>query len=237
MGHNAAATIEDKERDFHDDWARSIDPAQVMVKETFTASTSPESAWLFEQLGDVKGLTLLDLGSGGGESAVWFAMHGALVTATDLSPEMCNVIQKVAAHNNTSLKTSVCNAEDLSQFPDASFDIVFAANVLHHVNTETCLTEIKRVLKPGGRLASWDPVAYNPVINVYRGMAMEVRTEDEHPITMADVKAIKRHFPTMQKKFFWLTSLLVFLKFYLVDKITSPIVPFMRITFGIFINC
>lgn len=214
-----AAEILDKEREFHDEWARSIDPAKVLVRETFTAETSPESAWLFKQMGDIKGLKLLDLGSGAGESAVWFAMHGADVTATDLSPEMCEVIKKVATHYGTSLNSTVCNAEDLSQFADASFDIVFAANVLHHVELDKCLSEIKRVLKPGGRLASWDPVAHNPVINVYRNMAMEVRTEDEHPIRMSDMKTFVKHFESIDKKFFWLSSLVLFLKFYLVDKI------------------
>ncbi len=211
--------ILEREREFHDEWAKAIDPAKVMVRETFTASTSPESAWLFKRLGDLRDLKLLDLGSGAGESAVWFALHGAKVTATDLSGEMCAVVKKVAAHYGTELDSTVCNAEDLSQFADASFDIVFAANVLHHVDLHKCMAEIRRVLKPGGRIASWDPVAHNPIINIYRGMAMEVRTEDEHPIRMQDMKVFNTYFDSIDKKFFWLSSLVLFLKFYVIDRV------------------
>lgn len=209
----------DKEREFHDEWAATIKPSEVMVRETFTAATSPESAWLFKQMGDLTGKKLLDIGSGGGESAVWFAMHGADVMATDLSPGMCDVVKKVATHYGTSLESSVCNAEDLSQFPDNSFDVIFCANVLHHVDIDKCLGECARVLKSGGQMCSWDPVAHNPVINIYRGMAMEVRTEDEHPIRMQDLEIWEKHFGKVDKEFFWLSSLVLFLKFYLVDKI------------------
>ena len=51
-------------------------------------------------------------------------------------------------------------------------------------------SEIRRVLKPGGRFFSYDPLAYNPAINVYRKMATEVRTPDEQPLTRADVQIL-----------------------------------------------
>src|SRR6266478_423259 len=51
-----------------------------------------------------------------------------------------------------------------------------------------------RALKPGGRFFSINPVAYNPVINVYRRMATEVRTEDENPPTRSDIALARRFF-------------------------------------------
>jgi SAM-dependent methyltransferase len=207
------------EREFHDEWARSIEPREVMVSETFTASTSPESRWLFEQMGDLRGKRLLDLGSGAGEAAVFFALQGAEVVATDISPEMLKVVEQVAEGHGTQLETKVCSAEDLADFEDDSFDAVFGANLLHHIEIESCLKEVKRVLKPGGIAAFWDPVQYNPVINVYRRMAAKVRTPDEHPIRIRDIKTFKRHFISVRKRFFWFFTLLVFLKFYLIDRI------------------
>lgn len=213
------ADIESRERDFHDDWAASIDIDAVRVEESFTGSTSPEGAWIVRQLGDVSGLELLELGSGAGEGAVFFAKRGARVTATDLSPGMLEVVQRLAARHGTSVETVATSAEDLSAFPDARFDIVYCANLMHHVNIAKCVAEAHRVLKPGGRIAFWDPVEYNPVINVYRKMAMNVRTIDEHPIRVHDLRLVRSTFADVKLRFFWLTSLAIFLKFYLVDRI------------------
>ena len=210
--------IKDEEA-FHDEWAESIRPEEVLVGESFMGSTSPEGVWIIKTLGDLKGKRILELGSGAGEGAVFMAKQGAEVTATDLSAGMLEVVKKVAALHNVSVETRVTSAEDLSDFEDDSFDIVYAANLLHHVDIARCLDEVKRVLKPGGRGAFWDPVAHNPVINIYRKMAEDVRTPDEHPIRRRDMKLFKDRFSETECNFFWFTSLIVFIKFWLIDRI------------------
>jgi SAM-dependent methyltransferase len=207
------------EREFHDAWADTIDPGAVRVVESFTGSTSPEAVWIVAQLGDLRGKRLLELGSGAGEGAIFFALQGADVVASDLSPGMLAVVEAVAARHDTRVTTMQLSAEDLSPIPDASIDVVYAANLLHHVDIARCLDEVRRVLKPGGMAAFWDPVAYNPVINVYRRKAAAVRTPDEHPIRRRDLRLFRDRFSAVQHRFFWLTSLAVFLKFYLVDGI------------------
>ncbi|MBF0383802.1 MAG: class I SAM-dependent methyltransferase [Magnetococcales bacterium] len=209
----------DCERDFHDRWAEQIDPAQVPVLETFSLSTPPEPKWLAEKMGDLRGKKILELGSGGGEGAVYFALQGADVIATDLSPGMLEVVHKVAQHHGVEVATQVSSAEDLSQFAEEQFDVVYAANLLHHVDIERCLDEVRRVLKPNGVAAFWDPVAHNPAINVYRRMAEAVRTEDEHPIRRSQMVWFRQRFSHVESRFFWLTTLIVFLKYYLVDRI------------------
>lgn len=207
------------EEQFHDEWASSIDPKQVLVNESFTGSTSPEGAWIISMLGDLKGKRVLELGSGAGEGAVYLAKQGAQVTATDLSTGMLEVVKKVAAIHGVAVDTKVASADDLSQFDAGSFDVVYAANLLHHVDIGKCLDEVQRVLKPGGLGAFWDPVAHNPVINIYRRMAEGVRTPDEHPIKRSDMQLFKKRFSKVSTRFFWFTSLLVFIKFWLIDRI------------------
>jgi 2-polyprenyl-3-methyl-5-hydroxy-6-metoxy-1,4-benzoquinol methylase len=114
-----------RERVFHDAWANTIDPGTVPVIESFTASTAPEASWLLREIGDLCGKRVLDLGSGAGEAAVYFARLGANVVASDLSPRMLEVVKKVAALHGTSVETAVCSAEDLSIFPADSFDQYF----------------------------------------------------------------------------------------------------------------
>jgi SAM-dependent methyltransferase len=208
----------EREEEFHDRWAESVDPATVLVAESFALPSCPENRFIAETLGDVRGLTVLELGAGLGEASVWFATQGAHVIATDLSGGMLRLVRRVAALHGTTVATAQMDGAKLS-LPDASVDIVYGANVLHHVDTAACLREVHRVLKPGGRGAFWDPVQYNPVINVYRRMAGQVRSVDEHPLGTADLRTMQSLFRGVTTRFFWLATLAVFLKFYFVDQI------------------
>jgi SAM-dependent methyltransferase len=208
----------DREADFHDHWADSEDPADVLVDESFEACTAPENRHIVRWLGDVRGLSLLDLGCGCGEAAVYFAKRGAVVTATDLSPGMIELTCRVAARHKVSLNHRVCGSEKLP-FADGSFDVVYGANVLHHSDLRAALAEVRRVLKPGGRACFWDPRAGNPAIDVYRRMASKVRTPDEHPLTPQDLAVVRSTFRHVETRSYWLLTLLLFVKFYLVNRV------------------
>ena len=164
------------------------------------------------------GKKIIELGCGLGEAAVYFAKKGAEVVATDISSGMCALVKKVAERHGVSLLTAQAYADKMP-FPDESFDIVYAANLLHHVDIEAAIKEAKRVLKPGGKFVSWDPLAHNPVINVYRRMAMGVRTEDEHPIRMKQLDLFRKYFGEVKYETFWFTTLFIFLKFYFIDRV------------------
>jgi SAM-dependent methyltransferase len=76
-----------------------------------------------------------------------------------------------------------------------------------------------RILKPGGKAIFIEPIAYNPVINVYRKMAMDVRTDDEHPLKIRDLRIIEKYFGTAKHREFWFFSLFIFIYFYLIEKV------------------
>ncbi len=118
---------------FHDEWAGSIDPHSVMVDESWEAATCPEHRWIREQLGDLRGKKILDVGCGAGEAAVWFAKQGADVTACDISQGFLDLVHRVAALHGTSLKTAQVDADGLNM-PANAFDIVYCGNLLHHVH-------------------------------------------------------------------------------------------------------
>lgn len=198
------------EEAFHDAWAASEDIAHIDLRQRNEACTAPEMRHIMRTLGDLHGKTLLDLGCGLGEAAVYFGLCGATVTATDVSPGMCDLTQRLAARHGVKLETQVSAAEDL-RLCDRQFDIVHLANTLHHVDLEATLDRVLPHLRPGGVFVSWDPVAYNPLINVYRRIATEVRTPDEHPLRLRDVRAIAARLERPEIRWFWLTTLAVFL--------------------------
>ncbi len=169
--------------------------------------------------GGLQGRRLLDVGCGLGESSTYFALRGAEVTATDLSAGMLETTRLVAESHGTSVRTELSSAE-LLPCDDSSFDIVYVANTIHHLqHRERFLDEVHRVLKPGGWFYSWDPLAYNPVINIYRRMATEVRTDDETPLRFEFLREARRRFPGLRSRCFWISTLSLFLKYYLFDRV------------------
>jgi len=208
-----------REREFHDVWAAAIAVDGIRVQDYFQACTAPENRFIRQHLGPVAGKSLLDLGCGAGENSVYFAQQGAHCVAADYSPGMVEVALKLAAANQIPIEGRVINAMAID-FPDATFDIVYVANLLHHLpDPKQAIREMHRVLKPGGKLCFWEPLKHNPVINVYRRIATKVRTEDEQPLDIQIVDFVRSLFTDTQYDTFWLATLWIFLQFYLIERV------------------
>jgi SAM-dependent methyltransferase len=203
-------SIEEKEASFHDIWASDTDLSSVFVNQAFETNSSPENKKILEWMGSVKDKKILELGCGLGEASVYLAKLGANVLATDISPLMVKRVQELAKYHHVKVESMVVSANNLNNVPNDSFDYAYAGNLLHHVNIELCVKQVQMKLKDGGIAFFWDPIAYNPLINIYRRIARKVRTEDEHPLRVKDIKTIRDVFPKVDLEFFWLTSLSVF---------------------------
>ena len=62
---------------------------------------------------------------------------------------------KVLAPDAPGVHFMLADAEQLP-FPDASFDAVVSVGVLHHLNEDLGLVEMRRVVRPGGRIVAMD---------------------------------------------------------------------------------
>jgi SAM-dependent methyltransferase len=198
------------EEAFHDNWAANENPEAIDVRLRNEACTAPEMRCIRRAVGTLRGKSVLDIGCGLGEASVYFALEGAEVTATDLSQKMLDATAALAKRYGVSVSVHKTAAERFELPSDRQFDVIHAGNVFHHVDIEPTLRSLVRHLKPEGMLVSWDPVAYNPLINVYRRIATEVRTKDEHPLRLADLRIFRRHFGEIRLEWFWLTTLTIF---------------------------
>ncbi|MET9065580.1 methyltransferase domain-containing protein [Streptosporangium sandarakinum] len=103
---------------------------------------------------------LLDVGSGTGRltSLCREALPGARIVGLDPAPTMvAAALEKFAADPDVTFTDGV--VQDLSQFPDNSFDVVISSFALHHLELDTyaaSAAEIFRVLRPGGRFINAD---------------------------------------------------------------------------------
>jgi SAM-dependent methyltransferase len=98
------------------------------------------------------GLDVLEIGCGLGTDAVEFARAGARYTGIDLTAPAVDLTRRKLVAYGLPGTTLQADAEQLP-FPDDHFDVVYSWGVIHHTpNTDRCVAEIRRVLRPGGML-------------------------------------------------------------------------------------
>jgi SAM-dependent methyltransferase len=151
MTEDAFAAFKDRQREM---WASFAPTA------TFT---TPTAAHLVEFAGVRSGEAVLDVACGTGVAAITAAAMGARVCGLDLTPDLL-------AHARENERIAQCgaiewtegDAEDLP-YDDASFDVVLSQfGHMFAPRAEVAISEMRRVLKPGGRVAfaTWPPEHY-----------------------------------------------------------------------------
>jgi SAM-dependent methyltransferase len=80
-------------------------------------------------------------------------------------------------------------------FPDDAFDLIIGNAIIHHLDVHRALVELRRILAPGGRAVFLEPLAANPLLRLGRRLTPSARTEDEHPLTVADWRMCAEVFP------------------------------------------
>ena len=121
--------------------------------------TTPVAAQLVAFAGVAPGEAVLDVGCGTGVVAVTAARAGARVSGLDLTPELIAVARDNAALAGVQVDLREGDAEALP-FEDGAFDVVLSQfGHMFAPRPDVTLSEMRRVLKPGGRVAfaTWPP--------------------------------------------------------------------------------
>jgi SAM-dependent methyltransferase len=109
---------------------------------------------LVEQSGIVPGMTVLEVGPGGGyftEAAVRRLGPGGCLACLDLQADM---LRQVRARLGRKSPLLACGSGSQLPFRDGCFDVVFLVSVLGEIpDREGALREYRRTLRPGGILA------------------------------------------------------------------------------------
>jgi 2-polyprenyl-3-methyl-5-hydroxy-6-metoxy-1,4-benzoquinol methylase len=110
-------------------------------------------------LGDIRGKRILDVGCGDGTYALVLSNLGAKVHGQDLSEEAIERSKRLFETFSHKPDLKIGDATAL-QFPSESFDCVFSADFVEHIDIEQkrkVIREIYRVLVPGGALVIKTP--------------------------------------------------------------------------------
>ena len=129
--------------------------ARIFIHQHYSTNSFGWYRWEFDRMQIQPGEKVLDLGCG--PAALWKSEGKRLPESSQLV--LCDLSQGMAAaaKSAVSSRNVYCCAGDAQQIPfeSGSFDLVTANHMLYHVpDIQRAVAEIRRVLRPGGRLVA-----------------------------------------------------------------------------------
>jgi SAM-dependent methyltransferase len=198
----------DREKSFHDKafgehTRETVNGYYVIAQRAFTAYGDFLDA-------HCHGKKVLEYGCGPGSNAFRMTQHQAQVVGIDISDTAIQQAVKQADQEKLVIDFRVMNAESLD-FGADFFDMACGSGILHHLDLNKAFAELARTLKPGSHAIFLEPLNHNPIIQLYRKLTPQFRTEDEHPLKVADLKLFEQYFEHLNVRYFCFTSLVMIL--------------------------
>jgi ubiquinone/menaquinone biosynthesis C-methylase UbiE len=146
---------------------------------------------------NARGKVFLDYACGNGHNAILAAQSGAeLAIGLDISDVSVGNAQAEA--EKLGLKNSFYIQGDCerTELPDNCIDTIVCSGMLHHLDLSYAFPELRRILKPGGKILAVEALNYNPIIKIYRMITPSMRTdwEKNHILSLKDITFAKRFF-------------------------------------------
>ena len=138
------------------------------------------------------GETAMDIGAGAGSGTMIAIKSGATVVAVEPTPYMRRVLWlRRLAHRAQSRLTIVNGAAEATGVPDNSIDAAWAVNTMHHwTDLEAGITELVRVIAPGGRVLLVDEDFDNPDHPEFEKFGAKRRKEHSHQFSDVDPEVV-----------------------------------------------
>ena len=158
---------------------------------------------------------VLDYGCGVGNFAREISnFEPKKIIAIDISEEAIKKAKNITSSKIIDYRVENCESLSLNS---ETFDVVYGSGILHHLDLNKSLTEVNRVLKKNGKMIFVEPLATNPLINLYRRFTPNARSHDEHPFKFEDIKLIEKIFNNVEIKYYGFFTL-IFFPFYRSPK-------------------
>jgi ubiquinone/menaquinone biosynthesis C-methylase UbiE len=108
---------------------------------------------------------VLDVGCGSGVFLPVLAPLCDQLVGLDISQELLQESSGILQRFDLANVQVVNSLAEQMPFRDGEFDVLILVDALHHIfNLEETLTEIRRVLKPDGRILAFEPNKLNPLL-------------------------------------------------------------------------
>lgn len=160
--------------------------ARIRIHEMFSINKYGWMRWYFDELNLPKKCKVLELGCG--DANLWRKNRDRIpknldIILSDFSKGMLNDAKVTLGEKAKEFKFQIIDAENIP-YEDCSFDVIIANHMLYHVdNIGKALSEIYRVLKPGGYFYS-STVGQNHMIEIrdimrkFESETMDIKSSD-----------------------------------------------------------
>ena len=152
---------------------------------------------------------VLELGAGSGLHTLALLRAGAQVVASDISPQSLQLLGRAMGAAGGRLETQVADMEQ-TPFDDASFDAIVSAGSLSYGDPARVDAEIRRLLRPGGRLIVVDSLNHNPVYRFNRWLHLLRGNRSRSTLLrmpgLARIDALRQGFGSAETYFFGTVS-------------------------------
>ena len=178
-----------------------MNPTKMRISDPIVSRVADEKE-IIDELLSLPGASVLELGCGKADKTRLVAQTAASVLALEVDP--IQLASNRASDTPGNVRFEYGGAENIPA-ADASFDIVLMFKSLHHVPTELmddALSEIRRVLKPGGVAYISEPVYAGDFNEILRLFHCEKTVRDA--AFAAEVKAVSTHQLSLVKQTFFL---------------------------------
>ncbi|MCB2291084.1 MerR family transcriptional regulator [Clostridium sp. CS001] len=160
--------------------------ARISIHEMFSVNKHGWMRWYFDELNLTKNHRILELGCG--DANLWKKNkdripEGLDITLSDFSKGMLSDAKINLGKKAETFKFEIINAEEIP-YVDCSFDVVIANHMLYHVDDiEKALSEIYRVLKPGGyfycsTVGQNHMIEIRDIMNKFKSETMDIKSSD-----------------------------------------------------------
>lgn len=167
-------------------------------RQDFAAATH----YMLEAAGLKPGDHVLDIAAGTGDQSLMAARlvePGGSILATDMSADMLSIAARVVQQEGlTNITTRVMDAEQLDLENDAFDAVICRLGLMLLPHRARALSEIRRVLKPGGKLAAlvWSTPEHNPLwslpLSILSKYAKEASSPQPGPFALSDPSIFER---------------------------------------------
>ena len=154
----------------------------------------------------------MDYCCGNGEDGILIAKNWARevigVDISDVSVE--NATRHAERAGAGDRVTYLVRDAEQTGFEANRFDVITEYGSLHHLDLDTALSEMVRILKPDGKAICQEAVAHNPFIHLYRKLTPHLRTPWEvgHILRKSSMRVMHKYFRKVEVTHYHLVSLL-----------------------------
>jgi len=161
-------------------------------------------------MGDVRNKHILEIGPGQGLETLYFLKQGARVCVVDISGTSLRLSRALAEAHGLGGSLEIREGDALKvRLADSEFDIIYANQVLMHLDYMGFIRRCRHLLKDGGKAIFVEPLRYNPCMVLYRSLLSPYKNLKPRYVTLSDLYVGATEYSRFRHQEFYLFSLVL----------------------------